>query len=646
MNKIKSLKVAHKLYFGFGIVLLLVLVATALSVERFKQIRDIYQKTNLVYNINIDVFQVKVNRVKYLYSLDDSVKKVMSDYIEQAATLTEQAKQLDWDNDELKNINNIARYLVDFRNSLNEMGVYAQKGLALKAQLDSLYHQNTIDDFKSQLRNLPFDYDFQRKSNELMSLFLELKIQAYNLRLQNDDVALKQLQTSFTNAQTSYHDLQPGLTPAQAGAVDTLWGSFVQYKDLSEAYYANASQLANAEAAVKVAGDKSSAAVKVIINIVKEKNDALAFGSASITVIIGLIAIILGILVAWYITRLITVPVMQNLSLAERIASGDLSATIVADRHDELGQLTSAMGRMNEKLRRMIADVRDCVATVASSAAQIANGNNDLSSRTEQQSAAVVETAASMEELTSTVKNNASNARHASQIAQEASLNAHRGGEVVNNVVKTMDEISLSSRKISDITSVINSIAFQTNILALNAAVEAARAGEQGRGFAVVAGEVRNLSQRSSQAAKEIETLIADTVSRIKVGTDLVAQAGGSMEKIVTSVSRVNDIMGEISSASEEQSRGIEQIARAVSELDITTQQNAVLVTESSVAANTLEGQSALLEEMIANFRLSVEENARSTPSAIKSGSTGGSTTPAARPVKTTTTADESWTTF
>lgn len=645
MNKIKSLKVSHKLYFGFGIVLLLVVIATALSVQRFKQIRDIYQKTSLVYNINIDVFQVKVNRVKYLYSMDDSVRKTMAGFIEHAAMLTEQAKQLDWDGSSLNAINGIERYLTDFHKSLDQMGVYAQKGTALKSQLDSLYRQNTIDDFKNQLRSLPFDYDFQRKTNELMSLFPELKIQAYNLRLLNNDDALKQLQTTFTNAQTSYHDLLPGLTPAQAGAVDKLWGSFVQFNDLSEAYYANASQLGNAEAGVKAAGDKSSAAVKVILDIVKEKNDELAFGSAQITIIIGLIAIILGLLVAWYITRLITVPVMQNLSLAERIASGDLSATIIADRNDELGQLTAAMGRMNEKLRRMISDVRDCVATVASSAAKIATGNNDLSSRTEQQSSAVVETAASMEELTSTVKNNASNARHASQIAQEASLNAHRGGEVVKNVVKTMDEISLSSRKISAITTVINGIAFQTNILALNAAVEAARAGEQGRGFAVVAGEVRNLSQRSSQAAKEIETLIADTVSRIKVGTDLVAEAGGSMEQIVTSVSRVNDIMGEISSASEEQSKGIEQIARAVSELDITTQQNAVLVTESSVAANTLEGQSALLEEMIANFRLSADENARAT-AATKPGSAGKPSAPAPRPAKAAAGSDEGWTTF
>ncbi len=612
MNKINSLKVSHKLYAGFGAVLLLVVIATILSVQRFKEIRDIYEKTNLIYNINIDVFQVKVNRVKYLYSSDDAVRKVMAGFIDHAGMLTREAQKLKWDKTSQDNINNIERYLADFHKTLGEMGGYAQAGATLKAQLDDLYRQDPSQTFRTELAGLPYNVpvnqpaadDWQTKTNQLILLFSDLKNSSYQLRLQGSEDALKLLQTRYVQAENTYRDLLPALTPKQKIPVDKFWGGFIQYKDLSEAYYANFQRLGQAENAVKTAGDKSSAAVKTIIDIIKVKNDELANQSSNITIFIGLIAVILGVLVSWYITRQITIPVLQNLSLAEHIANGDLSASIEPDRHDELGQLTAAMGKMNGKLRRMIADIRDCVGTVTSSADKIAAGNNDLSSRTEQQSAAVVETAASMEELTSTVKNNANNARHASQIAAQASLDAHKGGDVVKNVVKTMDEISASSRKITDITAVINSIAFQTNILALNAAVEAARAGEQGRGFAVVAGEVRHLSQRSSVAAKEIEDLIAQTVSRIAAGTKLVADAGGTMDHIVASVERVNNIMGEISSASEEQSRGIEQIARAVGELDITTQQNAMLVTESSAQANTLEEQAALLATMVANFRL------------------------------------------
>ncbi|NDL65478.1 methyl-accepting chemotaxis protein [Acerihabitans arboris] len=604
ISKINSIKVSHKLYLGFGIVLLLVVIASGLSVQRFKAIRDIYEKTNLIYNINIDVFQVKINRVKYLYTSDDAVRKVMAGFIDHASTLTRDAQALSWDKASLESLNNIAQYLGDFNKSLENMGTFSKKMVEIRAQLDDLQGRDAIGPFKTALLNQTVGTDLDNKLNDFVLSFVEIKGNSYNLQLKGNDEALSLLQKNYAAAEKKYNDLAVSLTPEQKPHLDALWAYVGKYKDLSEIYYTDYKDLNTAENGVKTAGDKSSAAVKVIINIVKEKNDALAYGSSSITIIIGLIAVIFGILVSWYITRQITRPVLGNLAVAERIANGDLTASITPDRHDELGQLTAAMARMNAKLRHIISDVRDSVATVASSAAKIAMGNTDLSSRTEQQAAAVVETAASMEELTSTVKNNADNAKHASLIAGEATQNAHQGGEVMKNVVRTMDDISSSSKKITDITAVINSIAFQTNILALNAAVEAARAGEQGRGFAVVASEVRNLSQRSSQAAKEIATLIGESVSRIDVGTKLVAQAGDTMEQIVASVSRVNDIMGEISSASEEQSHGIEQIARAISELDTTTQQNAALVTESSIAANTLEDQSAVLEKLVASFRL------------------------------------------
>lgn len=282
----------------------------------------------------------------------------------------------------------------------------------------------------------------------------------------------------------------------------------------------------------------------------------------------------------------------------------DLSKNLQAGRQDEIGHAITAFNHLIDRVAESLTMVRNASASVNTAANEISLGNDELSARTEQQSAAVVETAASMEELSSTVKQNAQNAQQASLLAVTASDTASQGGTVVGNAVSRMKDIIESSRRISEITTVINGIAFQTNILALNAAVEAARAGDQGRGFAVVAGEVRSLAQRSSQAAKEIEALIGESVHFVEEGAKQVDLAGESMSGIVHSVTQVKDLMQEIAAASDEQNRGIAQIAQAMSEMDTTTQQNAALVQESSAAAGSLEDQAVKLQQLVDVFRL------------------------------------------
>jgi len=319
---------------------------------------------------------------------------------------------------------------------------------------------------------------------------------------------------------------------------------------------------------------------------------------------LGLFALALGAGIAVWITRSITRPLGQALEVANTVAAGDLTSRIEVTTRDETGQLLQALKTMNDSLARTVGAVRTGTDTIAVAAEQVAAGSLDLSSRTEQQAGALEETASSMEELTSTVRQNADNARQANKLAESASGVAARGGEVIHQVVGTMDEIQASSSKIGDIIGVIDGIAFQTNILALNAAVEAARAGEQGRGFAVVATEVRNLAQRSAAAAKEIKELIGDSSDKVANGSRLVAQAGATMEEIVDSVRRVTDIMAEISAASLEQTAGIEQINGAVAQMDEGTQQNAALVEETAAASNAMQEQAARLAQAVAVFRI------------------------------------------
>jgi len=363
-------------------------------------------------------------------------------------------------------------------------------------------------------------------------------------------------------------------------------------------------------------------------NAASDAADAIYDTARNTSIILLVLNIGIGLALAMWVARIVSAPLQDAVAAATAVAEGDLTRDIAVTSSCETGQLMGALKTMTENLQALVAQVRSGTDLIATASAEIASGNQDLSSRTEEQASSLEETASSMEELTSTVKQNADNARQANQLAQSASGIATRGGEVVGQVVGTMASINESSRKIEDIISVIDGIAFQTNILALNAAVEASRAGEQGRGFAVVAGEVRNLAHRSAAAAKDIKQLISDSVQKVEAGSELVNQAGTTMSEIVTSITRVTDIMAEISSASNEQSDGIEQVNTAITQMDQVTQQNAALVEESAAAAESLQNQAAQLSDVVSVFKI----HAASTRAAV-------APTPARRAVTAATSA-------
>lgn len=410
------------------------------------------------------------------------------------------------------------------------------------------------------------------------------------LEAMTDDLTTKQLMESVAKARSAYVGARAELIKKQkageeiSGAVDR------DLRPLADVYLGEVDRVADR--------------AEQVLEGVQSKMDSLV-SSSELTLGLGAAAaVLLGAWLAWMVTRAITRPIAQAVLAAEAISGGNLAYEINVQGQDETAQLLQALSAMRDQLGAIVGQVRSGSQEVASASAEIAQGNQELSTRTEQQSQSLQETSSSMDRLNATVQHNADNARQANQLAMAASTVAAKGGEVVNQVVGTMRGIHDSSKKINDIISVIDGIAFQTNILALNAAVEAARAGEQGRGFAVVASEVRSLAGRSATAAKEIKTLIGDSVERVERGSALVDQAGVTMSEVVDSIKRVTDLMSEISMASHAQSQGFLQVGDAVTHMDSTTQQNAALVEEMAAAAASLNSQSQTLVNTVGMFKL------------------------------------------
>ncbi len=378
-------------------------------------------------------------------------------------------------------------------------------------------------------------------------------------------------------------------------------------------------------------GEGVNALIKLQTDVGKQEYEAAASRYNTlrlITIAAIVLAGVLGLFMAWLLIRSIVRPLKEVEDVSMAMSSGDLTRNIDVQTDDEVGRVLQAVKNINGNLRGIVADVRLGSGSIAQASKQVAAGGSDLSQRTQEQASALEETASSMEEMTSTVKQNADNARQANQLAAGARDQAERGGSVVTSAVSAMNEINASSKKIADIIGVIDEIAFQTNLLALNAAVEAARAGEQGRGFAVVASEVRNLAQRSAAAAKEIKGLIGDSVEKVKTGSELVDASGKTLTEIVDSVKKVTDIVAEIAAASQEQSAGIDQVNKAVMQMDEMTQQNAALVEESSSASRAMEEQAQKLQEQMGFFRLGAGDSARGSarrrPASGETAAAGG----------------------
>ena len=585
---------------GFGLVLILSIAVAACGIKNLRDIAERADKLSQLKNINDQFSQAKDARQQYVKTHDEKFIAANEERLRAVETNIDQLKTRHWNAEQSQLIASLPGAMSVYREHRAET---VSEVHSRQIILQALRLSGETADAEEMAQKYSASPDGTAAAlNDVAKHLAGVSVRVRLMELDNS-AANRQALTGFL-AETIQliEQARPRLSPEDGNAIEKLAVLLAARRDSVQEY--NTSALAEEEATrqLGVAGAQlTTTSNQLFSQQLSATHEDIASAILWMLMILAA-AVIASIVIAVIISRQITRPLAATLQIARQIAQGDLSVRLETSRRDELGELMKAVGGISNDLRSIIGDIRSGVIQVSQASAEIATGNNDLSARTEEQAAALEQTAASMEQLTATVKQNVENIHHSSELARATSETANKGGVLVKSVVDTMNQISASSSKIADITTVINSIAFQTNILALNAAVEAARAGDQGRGLAVVASEVRNLAQRRAQAAKEIETLIAESVARIGSGSQLVGKAGETMNEIVNSVGNVTSILVEIAQASDEQNRGISQVGVAIVQMDSVTQQNAALVQESSAAASAMRDQASMLEASISRF--------------------------------------------
>ncbi len=610
-----SMRIATRLYLGFGAVLILTLLVAAVGFFAMQQVNGQVERMDAASGLADTLGRAGDARLRYLATHDLDEIEQNEAALQALEADIEAAHALPWADTEQATLDSMSSQLAPYREAREAMVERYRARLRARADWSSVADRigTRLSGLSSRVADAARSYDLSygldadRLAGQvaaLEKLYANIRFTLRGLVIDEAEAAEMRVLGALGAVRSQLETLQKRLPANETTELDNLLSELAEFAELVQRYRPAVADELAAAADMQAIADRLNEATRQLDASQKSAASELVARIPLILLAVAVVAILLGGLIAWWIARQITRPLRQTVTFAERIAQGDLAAAPLASRGDEVGQLQQAMETMRQFLARAVAAVRESAHEIHHGSAEIAAGNADLSSRSEQQAASLEQTAASMEQLAAAVRHNTDNARQAGDLAVQASRVAGEGGESAHRLVDTMDGIADSSRQIGDIIGVIESIAFQTNILALNAAVEAARAGSQGKGFAVVAAEVRSLAQRSAEAAREIKTLIGASGDRVSSGVSQVKATAQTMADIVSAVQRATDLMQEIAAASEQQLRGIEQVNQAVGQMDGTTQQNAALVEEAAAAAASLEQQAARLQEAVAIFRL------------------------------------------